>query len=199
MVATKKPGNPFYDPADFPFCKILEDNYEVIRKEWEALLKTKLVRARLVCSYSLWYRLLGQNAICASADGMCLAFTRSTIRLNKIAPFAHKRRKSWNKFQAWSRQCFLALRQNHTSNHTCVNFLYLYVIDNCQVGYYQYSEKILRAHLGIVVPDGCALRANQELTGWEEGKCMIFDVRTSLLCECNVVPGHLHARSVEQK
>eukprot|EP00028_Trichosphaerium_sp_Am-I-7-wt_P004465 CAMPEP_0168534258 /NCGR_PEP_ID=MMETSP0405-20121227/17756_1 /TAXON_ID=498012 /ORGANISM="Trichosphaerium sp, Strain Am-I-7 wt" /LENGTH=153 /DNA_ID=CAMNT_0008560857 /DNA_START=218 /DNA_END=679 /DNA_ORIENTATION=+ len=43
------------------------------------------------------------------------------------------------------------------------------------VGYYQYSEKILRAHLGVVVPDGCALKVNQEIQGWEEGKCMVFD------------------------
>ena len=33
----------------------------------------------------------------------------------------------------------------------------------------------LRCHLGVVVPDGCALRVEDETRGWQEGKCLLFD------------------------
>jgi len=43
------------------------------------------------------------------------------------------------------------------------------------VGYYQYSEKILRVHMGIVVPEGCIIKVNGEERTWQEGKCLVFD------------------------
>eukprot|EP01126_Amoeba_proteus_P015282 TRINITY_DN1686_c0_g1_i25.p1 TRINITY_DN1686_c0_g1~~TRINITY_DN1686_c0_g1_i25.p1 ORF type:complete len:152 (-),score=15.52 TRINITY_DN1686_c0_g1_i25:82-537(-) len=42
-------------------------------------------------------------------------------------------------------------------------------------GYYQYSEGILRVHLGLVVPRGCTLKVNGIEKQWEEGKVLIFD------------------------
>ncbi|MEQ1502802.1 MAG: aspartyl/asparaginyl beta-hydroxylase domain-containing protein [Myxococcota bacterium] len=33
----------------------------------------------------------------------------------------------------------------------------------------------LRCHLGLVVPDGCRMRVGQEIRGWDEGKCLVFD------------------------
>ena len=36
-------------------------------------------------------------------------------------------------------------------------------------------ETVYRAHLGLVVPDGCALRVGSEVRNWTEGKCLIFD------------------------
>jgi aspartyl/asparaginyl beta-hydroxylase (cupin superfamily) len=34
----------------------------------------------------------------------------------------------------------------------------------------------LRCHLGIQVPEGdCAIRVGDELRGWREGKCVVFD------------------------
>jgi len=43
------------------------------------------------------------------------------------------------------------------------------------VGYYQYSEKVLRVHLGLVIPDGCVLMVNGEAGHWTEGKILVFD------------------------
>jgi len=34
---------------------------------------------------------------------------------------------------------------------------------------------VYRAHLGLVVPDGCALRVGGETRAWREGETMIFD------------------------
>ncbi len=38
-----------------------------------------------------------------------------------------------------------------------------------------YSSSVLRCHLGLIVPDGCALRVGDETRTWQEGKCMVFD------------------------
>jgi ornithine lipid ester-linked acyl 2-hydroxylase len=36
-------------------------------------------------------------------------------------------------------------------------------------------KTVYRAHLGLVVPDGCGLRVGTEVYNWTEGKCLIFD------------------------
>jgi beta-hydroxylase len=38
-----------------------------------------------------------------------------------------------------------------------------------------YTSAVLRCHLGIIVPEGCALRVGAETRAWEQGKCLIFD------------------------
>lgn len=54
------------------------------------------------------------------------------------------------------------------------------------VGYYQYSESILRSishsapdfdrvHLGLSVPSGCTLKVNGIEDQWKEGDVLIFD------------------------
>jgi beta-hydroxylase len=36
-------------------------------------------------------------------------------------------------------------------------------------------EGVLRCHLGLIVPENCAIRVGTETRRWEEGKCMVFD------------------------
>jgi len=43
------------------------------------------------------------------------------------------------------------------------------------VGYYGYSEMVLRCHLGVSVPENCWLNVNEKLQTWKNGKCLIFD------------------------
>ncbi|MEO1429660.1 MAG: aspartyl/asparaginyl beta-hydroxylase domain-containing protein [Cyanobacteria bacterium J06633_8] len=38
-----------------------------------------------------------------------------------------------------------------------------------------YSKEVLRGHLGLFIPENCAIRVGSETRQWEEGKCMIFD------------------------
>ncbi|MBD2561902.1 MULTISPECIES: aspartyl/asparaginyl beta-hydroxylase domain-containing protein [Nostoc] len=37
------------------------------------------------------------------------------------------------------------------------------------------TKAVLRCHLGLVVPDECAIRVDSETRSWQEGKCLIFD------------------------
>ncbi|MBW4566491.1 MAG: aspartyl/asparaginyl beta-hydroxylase domain-containing protein [Tolypothrix carrinoi HA7290-LM1] len=37
------------------------------------------------------------------------------------------------------------------------------------------TKAVLRCHLGLIVPDECAIRVDTETRSWQEGKCLIFD------------------------
>ena len=36
-------------------------------------------------------------------------------------------------------------------------------------------EGVLRCHLGLIVPENCAIRVGGEVRGWAQGKTMVFD------------------------
>jgi beta-hydroxylase len=38
-----------------------------------------------------------------------------------------------------------------------------------------YTSAVLRCHMGLVVPENCAMRVGTEVRTWEEGGCLIFD------------------------
>jgi beta-hydroxylase len=38
-----------------------------------------------------------------------------------------------------------------------------------------YTRKVLRCHLGLFVPEGCALRVGGEVRTWQAGSCLVFD------------------------
>jgi beta-hydroxylase len=38
-----------------------------------------------------------------------------------------------------------------------------------------YTDKVLRLHLGLSVPEGCGLRVGGETRAWQEGRCLVFD------------------------
>lgn len=38
-----------------------------------------------------------------------------------------------------------------------------------------YTSRVLRCHLGLIVPPGCGLRIGGETRTWEEGRCLVFD------------------------
>lgn len=41
-----------------------------------------------------------------------------------------------------------------------------------------YTNHVLRCHLGLIVPDDCAIRVGDETRSWREGEVMIFDDTT---------------------
>lgn len=38
-----------------------------------------------------------------------------------------------------------------------------------------YPDGVLRCHLGLIVPERCAIRIGDETRTWQEGKCLIFN------------------------
>lgn len=41
-----------------------------------------------------------------------------------------------------------------------------------------YPDGVLRCHLGIIVPDNCAIRVGNQIRSWLEGECLVFDDTT---------------------
>ena len=38
-----------------------------------------------------------------------------------------------------------------------------------------FTQMVLRAHLGLIIPDKCGIRVGDEIKTWEKGKMLIFD------------------------
>jgi ornithine lipid ester-linked acyl 2-hydroxylase len=38
-----------------------------------------------------------------------------------------------------------------------------------------YPDGVLRCHLGLVIPEDCAIRVSSTTRSWQEGKCLVFD------------------------
>jgi ornithine lipid ester-linked acyl 2-hydroxylase len=38
-----------------------------------------------------------------------------------------------------------------------------------------YPDGVLRCHLGLVIPENCAIRVSDTTRSWQEGKCLVFD------------------------
>ncbi|NJP09948.1 MAG: aspartyl/asparaginyl beta-hydroxylase domain-containing protein [Leptolyngbyaceae cyanobacterium RU_5_1] len=38
-----------------------------------------------------------------------------------------------------------------------------------------YPDGVLRCHLGLIVPEDCAIRVGTETRSWTEGQCLVFD------------------------
>jgi len=142
-----KPGRPIRDTAEFPFCKVLEDNYEVIRAEFEALARDQLVAwpERYLCKKG--WDVFGLYAFNNRLEENC-AKCPETARILASIP-------------GMTTAMFSCLQpRTHIRPH---------------IGYFQYSNYILRAHLGIKVPEGCALKVNGIEQHWENGKTFVFD------------------------
>jgi len=143
-----KPGKAWYDPATFEITKLLEDNWKVIRDEGiAAITPESTLPWPEKFLYKKGWEVLGFYAFKNKIEMNCKKCPKTAAMLEKIPGVTTAL------FSCLQPRC-------HIKPH---------------VGYYQYSEKILRVHVGIVVPTGCTLRVNGECRQWEEGKALIFD------------------------
>jgi len=51
-----------------------------------------------------------------------------------------------------------------------------HIVPHC--GYEGYSGYVLRLHLGLDIPEDCAIRVGPEIRTWQEGRCFVFDDAT---------------------
>lgn len=142
-----RPGIEFYNSEDFPFCKILEEKFPVIQKEFQALELDNYVRwpEKYLCKkgwdvfpfYAFKNKLEDNCKLCPETTKILESIPGlTTAMFSKLEPRTHIRP---------------------------------------HIGYYQYSNKILRAHLGIKVPPLTALVVNGKEMHWKEGSTFVFD------------------------
>ena len=144
------PAHTFYDPSEFEWAKILEDNYEVIRGELDAVLADggrgfKFYRTEYVTDEKYWntFNLWIQGE---KIEENCARVPRTTEILESLSRFE----KHHIMFSALN-------PKSHLPRH---------------VGP---INGILRAHLPLIVPPGCRVKVGDDVREWEEGKVLVFD------------------------
>ena len=135
----------FLDPADFPFVEILEGGARAVREELDRLLTSDL-----------------------------------------FLPWPEKMLydEGWDVFGFYwfgdklSKNCAMCPRTveivEQVPNLVTAGFSRLGPSTHIRphVGY---TDKVLRCHLGLIVPLVCELRVGDETRRWEENRCLIFD------------------------
>jgi len=135
----------FHDPAQFNFTQMLEANWSVIRQECEQVLNINWI---------MWPepRLGGGRGW--TAFGL----------------FLHGRKHAGN--------CGLcpetASLVQSIPGMTMAGFSALAPGTRLRP-HTGYSNRVLRCHLGLIIPNSCAIRVGDATHFWEEGKCLVFD------------------------
>jgi beta-hydroxylase len=144
-----KPGKAWYDPKDFsPIMELLESHFADIKQEAIThCIESTMVPWPEKFLYKDGWNVLGMYAFQNKLPNPCNMLPKTNAVLEQIPGLQTAL------FSSLKPRC-------HIKPH---------------VGYYQYSEKILRVHMGLVVPPGCIIKVNGEERTWEEGKCIIFD------------------------
>lgn len=144
------PARTFYDPREFEWADVLEQSFPIIRDELMQLLATKGAGFRGYMSEQQ-QRLAGWNTFNFFFYGKkneenCALCPRTTAILESLPRFE----KDHIMFSALN-------PHSRIPPHTGP------------------MNGILRAHLGLVVPDGCFIRVGADERTWEEGKLLVFD------------------------
>ncbi len=141
----------FYDTALFPFTTILEQNWRAIRSELDAL------RAREFMDWpehSLYgdhgWETFGLYAFGQRQAEGCARCPQTEGVVRQIPGLM---------MAGFSRLAPGA-----------------HIVPHC--GYEGYSGYVLRVHLGLDIPEDCAIRVGPEIRHWEEGRCFVFDDAT---------------------
>ena len=144
------PAHTFYDPSEFEWAKILEDNYDVIRAELDAVLADggkgfTFYRSELVTDEKYWnnfnFFLQGKKI-----EENCARMPRTTAILESLPRFE----KNHIMFSALNPKSHLARHVGPING-------------------------VLRGHLPMIVPKGCRIQVGDDVREWEEGKVMVFD------------------------
>jgi aspartyl/asparaginyl beta-hydroxylase (cupin superfamily) len=144
-------GPAFFDPADYPWAKTLEDNWTVIRDEILPFLERRESRLKEYFKRALMFPP-------RSWKTMGFYYWKYKIHQNcRDCPRTAAILESLPNMTAGS---ISVLEPNSNINP-----------------HHGDTDAIFRVHLGLVIPDGlpaCGLQVGGEVRGWQEGKSLIF-------------------------
>eukprot|EP01117_Protostelium_nocturnum_P002946 TRINITY_DN13881_c0_g1_i1.p1 TRINITY_DN13881_c0_g1~~TRINITY_DN13881_c0_g1_i1.p1 ORF type:complete len:245 (-),score=67.72 TRINITY_DN13881_c0_g1_i1:36-770(-) len=146
----------FHNPAEFLFTLELEENWKVIKEEFQNLNEQL---------FHPWpeqnlYKQNGEKGKGWDVFGL-YAFGKKHFRNTRLCP---KTTEIVERIPGMSTAAFSILTPGSR------------ILPH--VGYYGYSELVLRCHLGLIIPskkEECFLTVGPCQQSWEEGKCMVFD------------------------
>jgi aspartyl/asparaginyl beta-hydroxylase (cupin superfamily) len=159
----------YYDSARFPFTSLLERNWHVIRAELDALRSDEFIDWP---EHSLYgnrgWETFGLFAFGQRQPEGCARCPQTEALVRHIPGLM---------MAGFSRLAPGA-----------------HIVPHC--GYEGYAGYVLRFHLGLDIPEDCALRVGTETRSWKEGGSLVFDdsteheawnrsnrTRTVLLCD----------------
>lgn len=159
----------FYDNALFPFTRTLADNWRVARDELDALGKGEFIDWP---EHSLYgergWQTFGLYAFGTRQPEGCARCPQTEALVKQIPGLM-----------------MAGFSRLEPGAH---------IVPHC--GYEGYAGYVLRVHLGLDIPEDCALRVGSEIRQWQEGQCLVFDdsceheawnrsrrTRTVLLCD----------------
>jgi beta-hydroxylase len=142
----------FYEVKDFPYLKLLENNYLDIKEELQQLIADKKEE-------SYWFNAFPHYVESKSE----LAWNTFTFLFFGIEVKAHKLLcpKTWKLLSQIPE--LISADFSYMKPHTHIK------------PHKGFTNKVLRVHLGLIIPENCWLRVGTEKTKWQEGKLMIFD------------------------
>jgi beta-hydroxylase len=139
-----------YDKSQFPFCSVLEENWELIRDEYySTTLDPILWPEQQLNEFERW----SAYPIWDWPDG------------NPVEPHIH------------SVPFTKSLIETHIPTHKCAGFS-IFLPDTYVIPHNGLPGDWYRLHLGLKIPDGDAgMIIGTEKVEWEEGKCFVWDDR----------------------
>ena len=157
----KKKNTNFYNPLDFPQLRLLQANYKEIKKELLEILELEKNTPKEDKFFQPWIEKdLYEESNPTGWDVAPLIIGGKVIEKNcNKAKFLYHVSKYIPELVSISFS--LIKPKTHIVPHK---------------GYEDYSEEILRYHLGLIIPKGdLGLRVNEEIKCWKEGESFIFD------------------------
>jgi aspartyl/asparaginyl beta-hydroxylase (cupin superfamily) len=151
-------AKPLHDPAGFWFVPYLEENYPKIRAEVEAVLASAVGIDRSVYNTDPDDRTLARQGTWDQAflyrDGAWQEEVRAHFPVTA--------------------GIIAGIPEATTLNPGVVSISRLEP-DTHLAAHCGASNALLRVHMGIDVPEGLTLRVGEEITTWQNGRCLIFD------------------------
>ena len=139
---------PWHDPADYPFTQVLVDGYPAIRRELEQLDKSK---------FQVWH----QTELYKFTDA-------ASWRVFGLVGFGEKNLE----------HCALCPETTRVVEQipglTTAGFSWFSPGTHLDP-HLGFTNDVLRCHLGVIVPEGCAIRVGTDARPWREGQVMVFD------------------------
>lgn len=159
----KRPLKYFYTIEDFPKFKILEENYKVILDELRSVMEQEK-KVKTNNDAEIFEPWIEKNLYQESnEDGW------------DVAPLMIGGQKIRHRCAKFTKLIELV---DQISGIMSISFSLLkpgtHIVPH--KGYDDYSEKVYRYHMGLIVPKGdVAIRVEKDISSWEEGKSFVFD------------------------
>ncbi|CAE8705079.1 unnamed protein product [Polarella glacialis] len=150
-------SQPWHDPQEFPWCQDLERNFEAIRTEMLGTLS----------SQEAWPMVRGQVGL---TDGV-----GEWRELVMLGPGSERGRALCPQTAALL-DAIPAAKHLADSVGACGNAIFAKLTPGTRLKPHSGPTNTrLTCHLGVEVPEKCAIRVGTKVCTWEEGKCLVFD------------------------